>query len=232
MLEANGILVFSEGVFNPTKLKFTIGNTELYNFQIKNEKHASLISLLSRSYPGIFQMFFEINEIEFCKRLKITQKELENQFKFLEQMGVMDVAWKSSEPTVTFAAERNPGDHLYLATEKYFDRKEKAFKRLDSLLDYLKDPICRNIQLLNYFSQKGEKCGTCDICQLEKQMLSKIDARKKILSELQEPHDLLELQRKTEINLDDLTSYLQECILEEIVREEKGIYQVQKIPRN
>jgi hypothetical protein len=81
---------------------------------------------------------------------------------------------------------------------------------------------------LNYFGQKGKPCGTCDICLIEKQMLTKVEARKKILSELNNPQDLLELHRKTDIDLDKLTNYLQEYILEEIIREEKGIYQVRK----
>ncbi|MBU2020452.1 MAG: ATP-dependent DNA helicase, partial [Bacteroidetes bacterium] len=86
-LQLNGNLQFNDSFFNPTKLKFAIGNTELYSFQVRNERVTPLISMLSRTYPGIFDLFFEIKEDEFIKRLSINKEELDSQLKFLEKMG-------------------------------------------------------------------------------------------------------------------------------------------------
>ena len=136
----------------------------MYSFQIKFDKLAPFITLLSRSYPGIFDQFFEINEVEFAKRLKISTNEVTNQLKLLEQYGVIDITWQTSLPTVTFLHERLPDDHLRISEESYKTRKELAFKRLKAAIDYLKIPTCRLSQLLIYFGQEPVKCGKCDVC--------------------------------------------------------------------
>src|SRR5699024_7050046 len=62
ILELNGSIVFNEATFNPTKLKFVVNNSTLYNFQLKHESLDPIISYLSRNYAGIFNYFKEIKE--------------------------------------------------------------------------------------------------------------------------------------------------------------------------
>lgn len=171
ILESMEEIVFSEGVFNPTKLKFAIGNTALYNFQVQNERYYPITTLLARSYPGIFNNFFEINEAEFCKRLNITGKELENQLKYLEKWGVIDIDWKSDAPTITFLRSRMPYDYLEIRPEVYHFRKEIAFSKLESVKQYLLGKECRALQLITYFGVASQPCGKCDNC------LNKVSAK-------------------------------------------------------
>ena len=74
-------MVFNETVFTPSRLQIVIGNTELYNFQIKNEKFTPLISLITRSYPGIFTQFFDIYENQISDRLKTSKEIIVKQLK-------------------------------------------------------------------------------------------------------------------------------------------------------
>jgi len=168
ILELNNDLVFTESVFHPTKIRIAIGNTELYSFQVRHEKLSHIITLLSRSYPGIFDQYFAINETEFAKRLKITLNEVNSQLKKLEQFGVIDINWQSSLPTITLLHERLPDDYLRISPESYHERKTRSFKRLDAAIKYLKDQKCRVQQLFEYFGQISESCGKCDICLMEK----------------------------------------------------------------
>ena len=62
ILELNENLLFSEGTYHPTKLRFLVDNRELYNFQIQYESAHALSTLLTRSYPGIFDYFHAIHE--------------------------------------------------------------------------------------------------------------------------------------------------------------------------
>lgn len=171
-LELNGELVFSEGFFHPTKVKIAIGNTALYNFQIQHEKLSPLITIISRSYPGIFEHYFELNEKEICKRLKISSKELENQLKFLEQYGVIDVSWRSNLPTVTFLHERLPDDYLEIKPEIYLQRKELAENKVQACVDYMTIDKCRSQQLIEYFGIESHPCGHCDVCKHQSEQLS------------------------------------------------------------
>lgn len=165
ILEALGELTFSEGVFHPTKVKFAVGNTALYNFQIQHETYYPITSLLTRSYPGIFNNFMEIHEREICNRLKTNEKELEKQLKYMEKSGIIDIDWKSDAPTITFLRERMPYDYLEIRPEVYFERKEIATAKLASVTSYLQGKQCRSMTLINYFGIDSEPCGKCDNCK-------------------------------------------------------------------
>jgi ATP-dependent DNA helicase RecQ len=187
LLELNGTIVFNESVFHKTKVKFAVSNTGLYSFQIKNPKYDPLITLLSRSYPGVFSSFWEIDDYKLTQRLKISKAELNNQLSYLEKQGLIDVNWQSDQPLVFFQHERLPDDYLKISPEVYQHRKEIAFKKLDAMLKFIKAPICRSQQILNYFDQEGDPCGKCDVCQFEKRssysMDELISTIKQILSE-------------------------------------------------
>ncbi|GBF51064.1 DNA helicase [Leptospira ryugenii] len=55
-----------------------------------------------------------------------------------------------------------------VATQAFMISKEANYKGGDSLLKHIKDyatkPICRQIQLCDYFGEKIQTCGICDIC--------------------------------------------------------------------
>lgn len=186
ILEALGELTFSEGVFHPTKVKFAVGNTALYNFQIQHETYYPVTALLSRSYPGIFDNFMEIHEREICNRLKITEAELEKQLKYMEKSGIMDIDWKSDAPTITFLRERMPYDYLEIRPEVYFERKEIATAKLASVSHYLEGKKCRSMELINYFGIDSEPCGKCDNCQSGMNTLTISDYQEQVINLLKD----------------------------------------------
>lgn len=167
ILEMNGDLLFSESFFQSTKLKFNVGNKELYNFQIKQDKFVPIITLITRSYPGVFDQFMDIHEEEFCKRLKITNVELEKQLKVLEQNGIIDLVLKSEHPLVTFIHERLPDNYLSINADVYLNRKNSAHERWDAMKNLLLGKTCRAKYLIAYFGQETDDCGKCDICRLK-----------------------------------------------------------------
>jgi ATP-dependent DNA helicase RecQ len=225
ILELNGDLVFSENTFNPTRLRIAIGNKELYNFQIKQDKLSSLITLLTRSYPGIFDYFLEINELEVSKRLKITKDLLRKQLKSLEQYGVIDITWQTTLPQVTLQHERFPDDYLKISPEIYLNRKNHATTRLNAAINYLIKPICRQIQLFAYFGQQGDKCGTCDICLIEEQTLYSFAELISILKRLlHTPMSFSQIVKSVECKEQFVSSAIQHLMLEEIVVEKNQLF--------
>ena len=60
----------------------------------------------------------------------------------------------------------------------FFNQK---IKKAQYILNFTQNrSICRAMVLLNYFNEKGEKCGICDIC-LRNQKTKKTDLSKNIL---------------------------------------------------
>lgn len=216
ILELNNDLVFSEGVFHPTKVKFSIGNRELYNFQIQHSKYVPLITLLSRSYPGIFDQYFEIHEGEFAKRLNITKKELNMQLEQLEKYGICDVSWSSSLPSVTLTHERLPDDYLNLSNEVYLQRKDNASNKLEAALNFLTVDECRTVQLLRYFGQESQSCGKCDFClTANRKTYSKEELKAILLGYLKNMRTIEDCMDFTFATEDSIKALLKELVLEE-----------------
>jgi ATP-dependent DNA helicase RecQ len=226
ILEMNGDLIFSESFFQATKLKFNVGNRELYNFQIKHERFSNLITLISRSYPGVFDQFYEIHENEFCKRLKIDNKELESQLKFLEQNGIIELVLKSDLPLVTFIHERLPDNYLTIKPEIYFQRKENANIRWKTMKKLLLGNVCRAKFLISYFGQETPVCGKCDVCRDEITSIYNQKEIIKIINEnLTENLSLTDLLSKIDfIKESELKKALNSMLLEEQIEYKIGFY--------
>lgn len=228
ILEMNGDIQFTESVFHPTKVKFSVGNTALYSFQISHERTSNLITLLSRSYPGIFDQYFEIHESEFCKRLKITVSELNNQLKFLEQNGILDINWKTDLPLVTFISERMPEGYMRISKEVYGHRKALAEKRWLKMNEFLTLPVCRSQYLIRYFGQESPPCGKCDYCNsLKKDDYTLEEINVQMLQLLVEPKSFEELKSAlNQIREDQILRALQWQIREEKVHFSNQKYQL------
>ena len=187
-----------------------------------------LITLMARSYPGIFQLFFELDEAQFCKRLNITSGELEKQLKELEKMGVCDISWRSSLPAVTLTHERLPDDYIRLNSKIYFNRKKLALERLKAMKNYATMAVCRNINLLHYFSQPAEKCGVCDICVLEKNKRLKVEIEKDMILSLEKPLSFNELMHELKVDAKALNYLLRKYLLDEKITIENEKYVLYK----
>ena len=215
LLQLNKTLNLSENAYHPTRIKFAIGNPVLYKFQVTHERVSRLITLLSRSYPGIFDRFLSINEKELCKQLNIDRKELVEQFKFMEQYGVIDINYQSHLPKITFLTERLPEGHLKLLPSVHKDRKGHELSKLDSVINYIKQPRCRTEMICDYFDSPSQKCGICDICLID------ADGERSFQELLNMVHELLpstssELSKKMAID-----EKLTQLVLHTLLLEEK-----------
>jgi ATP-dependent DNA helicase RecQ len=194
ILELNENLLFSEGTFHPTKLRFLVTNRELYNFQIQYESIHPLSTLLVRSYPGIFEYFHAIHEDEICKRLKINSERLTQQLEFMQLHGIIDLNLRSNLPTVTYITERLPDTHIYLKPSIYKERRDNAIQKAESMIEFCLASTCRTQQVLAYFGQDSDPCGTCDFCLQNAFPADSME--REILTVLETPASLIDLATK------------------------------------
>ena len=62
------------------------------------------------------------------------------------------------------------------------ERKRREHKRLDALLGYCEAPACRRVALLEYFGERIEACGNCDVCLDPSERVDGTEDARKILS--------------------------------------------------
>lgn len=218
-IELNDYISFSESVYHPTKVKFVVNNTTLYSFQIQYSSLVGITTYLTRSFPGIFDEYMDIQEYRLLKKLGITSEELTRQLKFLEQHGILDISWKSDLPILTFREERLPSDNLWIDNVLYHHRKEAVWKRWEKMKQYVQQKIlCRSVFLLHYFGQEGKPCGKCDVCKKQKVTFEIEIAKAKILKILMQPTTIEEIYTIFDVQFrEDVNELIHSLLSEELI---------------
>lgn len=214
LLELNETVSLLENNFFPTRLKFTIGSSALYKFQVAHESTASLIQLLTRSYPGIFERYITVDEIELGKRLKIEKSSIRQLLQYLEKYGVIEIRYQSALPQLTLISPRLDENQLQLKNEVFFQRKKTDELKLSAMIDYLTTDYCRSALIAIYFGFENEKCGICDNCRLhQKETITDKELHANIAHLL--PLNLEEISELSNLHIDQVKPLLRSLVLEE-----------------
>ncbi len=169
ILERSGVLVVTESVFNPPRLVFNTDRNELYQFQLKNPLYEKLITTILRLHQGVFRQPVVLDEHRLCFMMNMKVTQLHEMLNYLKMIGFIEYFPRKDTPVITFLTDRVEAKYLSIDLQKYTFLKERAAAKLHSVLKYLQRPVCRDVQLLEYFDEKpvGE-CGICDICVMRK----------------------------------------------------------------
>lgn len=166
ILNLAGYIHLSEAVTRPNRVKFEVGNSALYNYQVKHPEHERLIQILLRKNEGIFDNLIGINLNTIADSLKKTVKELEAILQKLKVFEIIEYLPTSNKPLLTYMVDRMHEDRLKFPKAIYLDRKTVKKEQLDFMIRYCEsDTICRSKLLLSYFDEtEFTDCGTCDVC--------------------------------------------------------------------
>ncbi len=225
ILSRNGNMELTDGQFLPTRLQLLIGSSALYKFQVAHDSLSGLITLLTRSYPGVFDRFISINENELAKRLDINKQELRRQLEVLEQYGVIDVHFQSNSQQITMIQERLPESHISFRPEVYENRKRTDTQKLQAITDYITSSNCRAELIAAYFGSPTQKCGKCDVCREQMNSPYTHDELIESIPELL-PATIGQLEDQMKVLKTDIQKALHNLILEEKVVFEDRVYRL------
>ena len=96
--------------------------------------------------------------------LKEPKAKLGEKLQKLHKYGIIDYIAASSKPTVGFLRERPPNDDFVLHPDIYDHRKKNHKNQTNTVIDLIKNEVCKASYILNYFDQESEPCGQCNIC--------------------------------------------------------------------
>lgn len=168
VLEQDGWLVYTEGVHQPSNLKFMVNREQLYDFQLRKRELELVIKGLLRALSGALTDYVNFNELQIAQFLRMSVMDLERILHFLHNENIIDYRPRKDKPQIVFVRERTDTQHLSIDWNLYMFRKKRAEFRLKKSIEYVELDICRSMQLLQYFGQTDvQKCGVCDVC-LEK----------------------------------------------------------------
>jgi ATP-dependent DNA helicase RecQ len=165
VLEQDGWLAFTEGVFLPATMKILIDREKLYDYQLKNKAYDLVLKGMLRAFSGILNDYVSFNELSLAQFLKMSLIDLEKILHHLTLEGIIEYRPRKDKPQLVFLRERVDNQSLTIDYTLYMFRKKRAEYRMKKAVEYAEFGICRSQQLLHYFGQTDSKpCGVCDIC--------------------------------------------------------------------
>ncbi len=217
-LEQEGFIQVSEAFYYPSKLLFTIKNTELYAFQIANSNLDSIIKTILRMYGGdIFNNFTNINEQQIAKQMHTDTKTVLQQLQFLHQSNVISYSPQKDKSQLTFTTPRFKADELPIDIATLEKFKQRDIEKMQAVVHYTQHKQrCRTQLLLEYFDEITDNtCGICDVClQNKKNGVSQISYITMVKTVLQDKNlslkDLIATIKPT--NTQEFITEIQELI--------------------
>ncbi len=165
ILEKEGWLTFSDGFKEPSKVMVLADNEDLNYLHRQNDIKNKILVYLLRHYSGLFIDYVKIDESKISKDLKIEEIQLNYYLNLMKSEGIIGFIPRSTVPQVTFTRERPVLDDFSMDKKAYKNRQFMAEKRLKAIVQYLsQEEKCRQYFIVEYFGEKGQKCGKCDIC--------------------------------------------------------------------
>lgn len=226
-LEKEGYFSFLDSGYEPPKVMMLMDKTDLYNFQIKFPSYEPLIKTLLRSYGGLWEQYVYIKEKDLAYRTKYSESLLQQQLEVLNKQGVLSFIPQTTLPKLVFLQNRINLKHQGISLINYPILKEKALKRINSVINYVTEThFCRSRLLLSYFNETDFKdCGYCDVC-LEKykvQLSTDEGLTEKIKQEaMSQPLTLDNLVKQfPSVNLKRLTKVINQMIDDDILSIDK-----------
>lgn len=170
ILEQNELLLLSESFFEPSKIKFEVGQGLLYKFQVEHQQYDEFIKLILRSYAGVFDQFISINEHQLAQRSKAQTSVVVKVLKQLHKLGIIVYEEQKDKPQLTFLTDRVDASQIRFTKANLPKRKATATEKLNAMIAYAENHmVCRSKKLVEYFDEfTSTDCGICDVCLLRK----------------------------------------------------------------
>ncbi len=165
ILETDGYISISESVSILAKVKVKVSKDVLYDFLLKNKKYEIIIKAILRVYQGAFEFPVNVDEMKLAKFMKMDKKILAQRFEELHKFNIIYYTPAKNKPQLTYLLPRENADDLVLDFKRLKFLKERYRENINAIIRYAEEETCRQIQLLNYFGEEVERCGTCDICR-------------------------------------------------------------------
>ncbi|NDK56624.1 RecQ family ATP-dependent DNA helicase [Pontibacter fetidus] len=220
-LEGEGYLQLSEGYYSPSRLFVQLNNTALYEFQVMNPEHDSLLQLILRVYGGeVFTNFIKISERKLAEYLKKPEQEVRRKLEYLHKLQVIVYEPQHDAPQLLFTKPRQDAHNLPLNHKKLDELRGRALLQVKEMGRYVENTNrCRTQLLLAYFNELSDQsCRICDYClaQRKKERKKKelLALRHKVLALLQhKPSMPKELVQQFEPNVaETITSLVRELL--------------------
>ncbi len=173
ILAQSGYFDYTEILSTPSRLLMTMTRRSLYDLNNLSEETEKVLNFILRNYTGIFADYEHIDEEYIASSLELTERTVYEALIRLRGMHVIDYVPRRRSPYIFMLKSREPQRDIILPKSVYEDRRKLMAERLNAMKQFVFDDYtCRVKTLLEYFGEKSEPCGTCDVCRAEQKYKS------------------------------------------------------------
>ncbi len=166
ILNNQGIVTVQTDFNKKSLVYFTTTSKKVINFTKNNNKLHQFITVLLRSYGGLFEQETKIDEYYLAKKAGITNQLVRTYLKKLADADVLVYQQSTLNTEILFLHPREDEKTINRNAkeiQQYLDQKKK--KAAEVIAFIKENRICRSQQILTYFDEKeSTRCGICDVC--------------------------------------------------------------------
>ncbi len=165
ILEKSGFIALNDLGRDKSRVMFLKSHTDIYKFQVANPSFDDLLTVLLRSYGGLFEHMVAIDEFKIAQRVKLTKEAVHQKLKILAEKELINYQEKTNKSLITFLKSRVQENYISIPKATYEVRKKADKERVELMKSFVSQNKCRMQMLLEYFGEtKTEPCLKCDYC--------------------------------------------------------------------
>lgn len=165
ILSQAGYIEYIEEMHTRSRILMTMTRQALYSVEMAAETERVLQFLL-RNYTGIFADYEYIDEPTIASSLDYTERTVYEALVRLRKMHVLDYVPRTRSPFIFMKMSRIEPRDIIFPKSVYENRRAEMEHRLERMKSFVFDDWkCRVQNMLDYFGEKSEPCGTCDVCR-------------------------------------------------------------------
>lgn len=174
-LERLGIIQLSKQFGRKSILKFDISSEKLIKYLEQNPTISLIGKTILRMYGGIFESPTSVKIELIASKTGQSVVTVINALEKMEKENVLDLKLFHTDATITFIVPREDDKTINRVSRELEALNQKKESEVKSVLNYINDDtICKSLQLVRYFGEKGaENCGICSVCASQKSTPSK-----------------------------------------------------------
>jgi ATP-dependent DNA helicase RecQ len=149
-----------------TSLRILLSHHDVLNFLRQNERYKALITLILRTYSGVFDLKTKINLNLLSTKTGRAKKEIIKDLQKLHDLKVIDLTVSHQDLEVKLLQPRGDERVINAHIKVIQSFRQTKISQIEAVQHFVNDrKTCFQIKLLDYFGEKSSvNCGKCTVC--------------------------------------------------------------------
>ncbi|SHI47119.1 RecQ family ATP-dependent DNA helicase [Flavobacterium haoranii] len=218
-LDRQGILTMENVSSEKVKVQFIIPSKEVIRYISLNTNVEPILTVILRTYSGIFDQEMPINLELIAKKSKTSIEQIVKVLQELHEKEIIDLQLLLNDSKIVFNEVRED-DLTINRISKYLENQNKTKQdRFTEMISFIENQsTCKNKLLLRYFGEEiTDDCGKCSTC-LKKKKTDVKDVVSEILASLKKsPLNSRELESSLGFTSEEIIFAIQTLLEKNII---------------